>query len=280
MGGVSMVIVAWHRDCARPRVGRIVRDFRAGVQVPLQRLALQVALKDVGMFDFILVYMISANCTHGPFQDDGRYHQVRDAMKAAYEQLDERAPLFATLAADISEELKRGGHTWPYEKPLEAEVWEFAKSQDPFTKKGYRLNLNRFMGVVEVAKDEVLPRWSLSLWERTFVCLEADMLRGKGVQRLILRSAPNDEFGEGGGSTNSGRVSVKDRTLRSCLQNALVTSVMFMGDAMNKRRLEVFAAVSEHLRRWHGAQSVMLRSSEKSWGGACSRSAEAVSPTT
>ena len=93
--------------------------------------------------------MISANAMHGPDRDDMRYHQVRDAMRGAYKHLDEKTPAFASAAAKIYDDLKRTRHEWAGEKRIETEVWEYCKSQESFTSKGYQLNLNRFMGVVE-----------------------------------------------------------------------------------------------------------------------------------
>ena len=44
---------------------------------------LQVALKDIGWWDWLLLFMINANVNHGPSKDDQRHHQVRDSMRAA-----------------------------------------------------------------------------------------------------------------------------------------------------------------------------------------------------
>jgi len=152
---------------------------------------------------------------------------------------------------------------WTKDIPLEQEVWEHCKATDPFSRKGYQLNLNRFQGVIEVAEEWTLPRWSIDLWERTFVALEEDMLKGKGVAKLFLRPGPMEGVG-GSGSTSNEGVSLEDGSLRSCLQNSLVISTFFLADSLNKRRLQIIVSIAKHLRRWHSQQSTDLRSADAS----------------
>ena len=82
---------------------------------------------------------------------------------------------------------------------------------------------------------------------------------GCAVEKLVLRPGAAESFGDGGGSTSPSRSTVEDRSLRSCLQTAQVTSVMFLQDPQNRMRLEIFLAVGQCLRAWHGTQSQTLR---------------------
>ena len=118
------------------------------------------------------------------------------------------------------------------------------------------------MGIIQVAEKMVLPRWSLEQWERTFVALECDMLKGKAAKNMLLKPGPAEEFGDGGGSTSAGLVSLEDRSFRSCLQNALVISTMFLQDPMNRRRLQIIVGLGRHIRAWHGDQNQQLRGNE------------------
>lgn len=218
-----------------------------------------LSLKAIGLWDFVLTAMISANVLHGPHQDDWRYTQIRDSMKQAYSTLSEKTPLFAELAPAIHSELANAGHQWSGELPLDTEVWNHCKARDPFTNKSYHLKLNRFMASLQVMRTIMLPRWSLDLWERQFVCIEHDMLTGK-VAKLLLKPGAAEEFGEGGGSTSSALVSLEDRSVRSCLQNALVISCLFLQDPLNRRKMQIIVGVGAHLELWHGHQSRDLRS--------------------
>ena len=122
-----------------------------------------MALRSAALFVYALVFIFSANVLHGPFSDDQRFHQICDAMKMAYRDLDEGTPLFADLAPLIHTEPKAGGHEFPNEQSMSRETWESCRSQDPFSRKGYRLNHNRLQGFLQVAEEIALPRWWLDL---------------------------------------------------------------------------------------------------------------------
>ena len=239
----------WHVNITR------MADFSHGGHKDLQ-----IALGAACLKDWNHVAMISANVPHGPDKDDLRFHQLRSAMATAYETRDETTPVFAEFAADIHATMKKHGHAFPNEQSLEKEAWDLCKSTDRFTRNNYRLNFNRFQGGIKTYEEESLPRWPQDLWERMFLCLELDMLHGAAVRRLVLRPGAADHFGEGGGSTASDRITIEDRSLRSCLQNALVVSVMFLQDRTNKQRMVIVVGVAQHLRKWHGHQSSFLRS--------------------
>lgn len=155
-------------------------DFSHGVHKDLQ-----VGLKSAGLWNYTLLVMIHTNLLHGPCKDDQRYHQVRDAMKAAYRCLDHTNPLFASLVPSMFDELKAGGIELPGVDAPEKEIWCHLAKADPFSRKGDKLNLCRFMGILKSAEESILPRWSVDAWERTFVALECDMLKGKVAQPVL-----------------------------------------------------------------------------------------------
>lgn len=174
---------------------------------------LQAALRACHLMDFILLYMVSANLMHGPNKDDARFNQARACMKKAYAELDESTPLFAAVVPAIADELMREGVTFPKDTPLEQEVWDHLKGSDTFARKGYQLNLNRFMGVVDVASKEVLPRWSTDCWERTFLAIEMGWLQGAAVSKLILRPGEGEAMDEAHRPVTHS-VTLEDRSLR------------------------------------------------------------------
>ena len=227
---------------------------------------LQVALNAEGLFDFILVFMISANVLHGPDKDDMRNHQLRDARASAYRRLGPSTPLFQWQCSDIHQELVAEGVEFDGNFSLDHEVYNHCRVESPYATKGYRLNLNRFQGVVDVAENIVLPRWARDTWERSFVCLETDMCGGTALRKLILKPTAADAFTEDGAaaSTSEQKINIEDRSFRNCLQNALVVSMLFLSDLLNKRKLQCFVKVSTVLRKWHGRQNTDLRSCQAS----------------
>ena len=84
---------------------------------------LHLALRETKLFDFILLFMVSANVLHGPDKDDQRWHEVRDAMRVAYKTLDHTTPLFAAQAMEIHSALKLEGFDFEG-KYIEKECWD------------------------------------------------------------------------------------------------------------------------------------------------------------
>ena len=218
-------------------------------------LDLKGSWNEIGLWDFVLLFMIHANVPHGPDSDDLRHHQLRSAMQQAYHNLDESTPLFASVASDIHAQLRDSGHSWPGDDNAAKEVWSYCKSQDPCSNKGYHLNLNRFQGTVQRA-GECLGKWALDKWERTYLCLELDWLHGAGVRRLVLRPGPVESTTEEGRtSTSTALVTLEDRSLRACMQRAMVASCLFLNRELNRRRWSIWYEVGAIGKEWHGQQS-------------------------
>ena len=116
----------------------------------------------------------------------------------------------------------------------------------------------------------MLPRRHIDAWERSFVCLELDMFTGAGIKKLVLRPGEAEAFTEGPGrSTASGKISVEGQALRSCLQNALVTSSMYLLVELNRTRLATVVCIGRILRTWRGEQSCKLRSVQRAVEWVC-----------
>ena len=221
---------------------------------------LQLAVKRAGLGDWLIVFAIHANLLHGPQQkDDTRYRQMKEAMREAYTCLDENTPLFQEHALAAKLDIDNwGGVSFLGEKPPDTEVWEFAKKKELMTRKGYRMNFNRFQRTVERAK-EVRPLWALDAWERSYLCLEADMMTGKGMKQLCIMPGSAEAVPDGGASTGK-KHTVDDKSFRGCLSNAVVVSTLFLLDVANKKRLSIFLEIGGPIQKWHGMQSRELRS--------------------
>ena len=113
---------------------------------------LQVGVKMVGWWDWLLLWLISANVNHGPDKDDQRYHEMGDGMKVAYAEITEHNPVFQSHQPEIYEELVANGYQFPREQSEARETFEACAAIAPYGKKGYRLNLNRFQGLSRLQK--------------------------------------------------------------------------------------------------------------------------------
>lgn len=176
---------------------------------------LDMSLRHNNLWQYWLLMLISFNLPFGPDRDDYRYHQMRDAMKAYFATHCARdAYLYQSLSASIIAEHERAGVQYQGLQAPDEECWAFLAEMQHFAKVGRRTNLNRFMGSVEAAQANV-PNWHTDLFERTWVCLSLDFLRGqKFLTRFKLRPGAAEEVPEGGGTTSSAKMSIEDSGAR------------------------------------------------------------------
>ena len=66
-------------------------------------------------------------------------------------------------------------------------------------------------------------------------------------------------MGEGGGST-SNKVTVEDRSLKSCCQNSVVLSTILLNDHCNFRLCHIILTIAGAVKDWHTVQTKELRS--------------------
>eukprot|EP00973_Karenia_brevis_P074489 10351054-Karenia_brevis.AAC.1 len=64
------------------------------------------------------------------------------------------------------------------------------------------------------------------------------------------------------GQTGGHLVSVEDRSIRSCCQNAVAISVLMLSDELNERICQMVISAAVPVREWHGLHSKACRSSE------------------
>lgn len=147
-------------------------------------------------------------------------------------------------------------------------MWEHLESRQQSSRHGYRCNLNRFQGAV-TCPMEAIPLWHTLLFERLYLALEQDWMTGKSFnEQIVLRSGPAEQVTEDGGTIGK-RVTIEDRSLKSCATNAVVISCLLLGSPDNKRILASIVQASQHVKEWHGHQNRTLRSTEASQRWLC-----------
>lgn len=226
---------------------------------------LTLSLKDAGFFSLWLLCMVSWNLPFGPDRTDERRHQISDAMKSLFatETLGS-CDLFQAMAPAMLADLAAMNVELPGQDSPENELWAWLAERDIFRRSGRRAELNRFMGSLETAQYNVLF-WHVDLFERTFVALECDMLRGQGMQqKLVLKCGEAERVGEGGGSTSAARLTLEDRSLKSCCENCVAISVMVLSDETNRKIAQIVIQCASPVRRWHGFQNKTIRSAPAS----------------
>lgn len=217
--------------------------------------------KASNLFEFFLLLMVAMNFQHGPHQDDARYSQVRDSVANLWDTMTpEACPLFAARGGDIAKELL-GADTMVAGDSL-AQAWTAANSLGLMSRKGYQVNLNRFLGVLSGAK-ELRARWHSTLFICEWTALELDMVSSKRFLDQALARIEDHFPNERSGSTNTSITTVQDRMLRSACQNSLVITLMLLEEERNMQAVDMVLYVAEPAVKWHTTQNAELRDAHR-----------------
>ena len=95
--------------------------------------------------------------------------------------------------------------------------------------------------------SELIDKWYAKLCNCEYAALECDMLSSKALKdRVLLKVTGADE---GASEDRMKKTSVFDRTARSCAQNAVVTSVLFLADPVNRRLAVIIARTDQFVKK-------------------------------
>lgn len=173
------------------------------------------------------------------------------------------APLFGARVFDMLTESNMCGLL--ADESIMQDMWHRFRSSNPFVNKRTKVALNRFMSLVKTGRPEK-SLWAMRKVVYECVCLEMDLLVGKGVEQVILqqRSAQGDQENEDGGA-NSTIAHTKLDILEAALRrngkaNALVCGVLARSEPLGWRRLCIFVEFCDHMDKWHQRQSKSTRS--------------------
>ena len=138
-------------------------------------------------------------------------------------------------------------------------LWDILQESSIFDRQCTRTALCRFMAWLRAAR-KLLPHWHHLHWICEILAIEMDMLHGgKFVNKVALKTsvfqAALDQD-----ATSSAVPSIDNKVLKICCQNAVVVSVMPLGDPDNKRLLHVMTCPCLPLNGLHSLQATECRS--------------------
>lgn len=218
-------------------------------------------------FPLVLLMLICFNLPHGPDKDEGmRFTQLQDSLEHLFRTMAPGAcPLFESLAPAMLQDLGSAVPLLPGASPGES-LWAFLGDKAKFPRKGYKVNLCRFMAFIREAAS-FLPEWSVWRFRAEYLALEMDFFQGKQFkQNLIVRQSLVNEV-EHARTTDPAGIGIDAKLLRSCCQNAVCITAMVLGMDHNKRTLAVMCHIPAPIDEWHGKTNKMCRdvASNSSW---------------
>lgn len=217
-------------------------------------------LRDMGLFPWWLLMMVTLNLAHGPFNDDVRYTQLNDAWSECARHLaPERCALYQQHVGSMVDEMS-GAIELSGEAPSDGEIWRAMSGRPALLRKGYKVNLNRFFGGTQTARRD-LSTWHWQLFVLEYVGLESGMLATKKQEKFQMRvPAQSVDENEGRGPTDASRFDISEKAVKDCCQNSLVLAATMRGDMQNNYIMRCVLTVVEPLEAWHGTQAHLIRS--------------------
>jgi hypothetical protein len=217
----------------------------------------QGAIRHVGLSQWQLLGLITMNLPHGPDGSDMRYTQVKEAMAHCFRLHDHLScGLFQGHVREILHDLGGDFHCADGLTKEEA-AWHWLAEHSAFQRKGYKTNNNRFHSFI-CDGEAMLKDWHSRLFQCEYVGLELDMLVGSKLKDRLVRKAALRTPDAPKESTSA--LAIDDRTLRSCCNNAVVISLMFLGDGLNRSLLEMVVRVCRPVTTWHTGMERQTRS--------------------
>ena len=213
------------------------------------------AVRDNGLYGFIILVMIACNLLEGPDGTDLRYNQLRSASADLFKNTTPKTnALFRHYFRDLRSELD---DRLPLDETTDVDkVWTTLRSWALARPKKYRLHLNRFQGVVSEG-TYLLSHWYSSLCVAEFAALELDFMKSADMTvKLKLPATGADAQAD---TSTTKAVQVDARAIRAAAQNAVVVTVLLLQQSTHRRLLQMIVDSAMPVTMWHGVQNRACR---------------------
>ena len=224
----------------------------------------EIVWKAMGVYDFILLMLITWNLPWSPDDESMRRDQLEEVLNNTYNTVRmEDCAEFIEYAPKMVQELQAAGFKFPGVESIEVELWKFLKARAAMRRHGRKTSMVRFGAALSKLKEE-RGLWTVTLFERTVMAVDLDFLSGAAMMKKVALKGGSAEGidVESGAlpSTNPKKVQLADRTLRGCAQNNVGVSILTLGEPDHQRTAAIIDAVMDLLLKMHGEQNQALRS--------------------
>jgi hypothetical protein len=249
-GSDGVAAMHWMQRCKRMNVEEVF-DFSHNAWNDFKG-----TVKDCGLWDFFLMFLITVNVVHGPWGEDQRYQAVRDGVADCWKHLTpESCPLFQDYHARILQE-----HGLSEELGLQTAAQDLWKklgcTKMSFDKKGYKCNLNRYFHAFTEGAD-LCRNWTSRLFAYTYCALETDIISSVGVRKLVFKETPAHL--EARQTTSSSIMATEEKALKKSCTNALTMACLFLSDDCRRMVLFCMTVIARPLHKWYQEHSSKCR---------------------
>jgi hypothetical protein len=218
------------------------------------------SLKDSGLFPLFLLWLVTFNVPHGPWNDDARFVELKASWEMCMANFDAKTcVLFQEQASRLGKILKRSGHDFDSSEDMDTQLWEIVKAESPLLRKGHRSNLNRFFEGTGAMRAglKTLP---IKQFQFEFLGVESGVVSTKKMVKFLQAPLEEDDAAAGKATTDPNKACISDKAIRGCAHNALAISIATMSDVMNQLLLTMILSVTFYVEEWYRYQNFKLRS--------------------
>ena len=158
-------------------------------------------------------------------------------------------PLFQDLSAKMIEEIEEAGLAeFDRAQDPEEQLWQWLREYSQKGASGRKVSMTRYGASVHAGhKNRGL--WTVRRFQRCILAMEADFLKGRKFIEKMVSKRPIDDEGEP--TTNPGRPTLLDRSMRAVCQNACVVGLLVLEDAWCQTCVATVVAVAGPLDKYH-----------------------------
>jgi hypothetical protein len=217
--------------------------------------------EDIGVRSNMLLWLITFNVPHGPYESDSRFQEARKVMDDVFANHEPRdCPLFKAMLPDMLNDAEYAD--LDAEEDAEQAVWQRLKEQHPWHTKGSKLVKGRFMAFSRAARREV-KHMTARGFGYLMACMEMNFITDKSLDKMVLLKAAGDEAAEMK-TTSSKLETVEEKTVRKTGANNMMLAAIQCNNVDAKRLLRMVLELVAPSEEWHSEQNKRLRSTDES----------------
>ena len=215
-------------------------------------------LNDMDLMPFWVLMMVTWNVASGPRADNTRWADLLASWQRMFNNLTPATcPLFQEAYPSIEKRLRGLGLVSGYGDCTQ-EVWKYCKANPPTTRPVPKVNFNRFFSTQRKAAQD-LDVWTEQKLNVTTLALDEDMLRGKVLQKIVVRQPGLENVATTRQTTDSNLPTYCDKALRNIKSNAVVVAVAMRSEEENKFVVASVVEASAPTERAHSHQNTTCR---------------------
>ena len=226
--------------------------------------AFRAALEGItaaGLMVHLSLMTLAYNCGYGEWKDGARHEQIKESVKDSVQTMSGAQDIiFQNLLLRLARE--RGIDPVDLSTQRVEELHDSLLEDSCWARALPKLTTNKFFGVYDRYRDHERLAWTERLYGLWSCAADLDALPGSAGKNAAGAAAAAHEA-----ASSAAGAKREARQIRGAAKNPIQHAFNMYADVENKIKQDIINVVLAPLRRWHSAQSKLLRSTPaaKDW---------------